>query len=93
VVITIVLLGGASIFGGRGTIGGVVLAVVILALLRNLLGLRNVSSEAVAMVMGGLLIFSVLAGAFMERLVQRWHARRAKPVSPMGPHGRRAAAS
>jgi rhamnose transport system permease protein len=93
VVITIVLLGGASIFGGRGTIGGVVLAVVILALLRNLLGLRNVSSEAVAMVMGGLLIFSVLAGAFMERLVQRWHARRAEPVSPMGPHGRRAAAS
>jgi rhamnose transport system permease protein len=93
VVITIVLLGGASIFGGRGTIAGVVLAVVILALLRNLLGLRNVSAEAVAMVMGSLLIFSVLAGALMERLAQRWHARGAEPNSPTSPHERGVPAS
>lgn len=93
VVITIVLLGGASIFGGRGTIAGVVLAVVILAFLRNLLGLRNVSTEAVAMVTGGLLIFSVLASAVMERLARRWQGRHADAAPPAASPIREASAS
>ncbi len=40
-VVTIVLLGGVSIFGGRGTIIGVVLAIVVFAGLQNALLLTN----------------------------------------------------
>ena len=43
VVVTIVLLGGVDIFGGRGTIPGVVLAFFTLAVLGNALRLTNVS--------------------------------------------------
>ena len=59
-VVTIVLLGGVSIFGGRGTILGVALAALALALLGNVLRLTNVSAEIQSIAVGGLLIVSVL---------------------------------
>jgi rhamnose transport system permease protein len=60
-VVAAVLLGGVSIFGGKGTLPGVVAGVVLLASLQNALRLANVSTEALTVVTGSLLIISVLA--------------------------------
>jgi rhamnose transport system permease protein len=59
-VVTIVLLGGVSIFGGRGTIVGVLLAVAVLGCLQTALTLALVSSQNQNIVVGGLLIASVI---------------------------------
>jgi rhamnose transport system permease protein len=59
-VVTIVLLGGISIFGGRGTIVGVVLAIAVFAGLQNALFLTNFEQRAMGVVTGGLLLLSVL---------------------------------
>ena len=59
-VVTIVLLGGVSIFGGRGTIIGVVLAVAILGALQTAMTLALVTSQDQNIVVGGLLILSVI---------------------------------
>jgi rhamnose transport system permease protein len=60
-VITIVLLGGVSIFGGRGSILGVALAAAVYALLRAALLLTSSFNENdFQVVSGGLLILSVL---------------------------------
>jgi rhamnose transport system permease protein len=70
-VVTIVLLGGVSIFGGKGTILGVVLAAIVYALLRSALLLTSSFNENdFQVVSGGLLILSVLVpnlAAFARR--------------------------
>jgi rhamnose transport system permease protein len=58
-VVAIVLLAGVSIFGGKGTIGGVVLAVLAFAGIQNALLLTNFNQEATGVVTGGLLLASV----------------------------------
>jgi rhamnose transport system permease protein len=58
-VVTIVLLGGVNIFGGRGTIVGVILAFLTLAVLGNVLRLTKVPTEVQNIVGGLLLILSV----------------------------------
>jgi len=58
-VVAIVLLGGVSIFGGKGSIGGVVLAVLVFAGLEGALLLTNFNQEAIGIVIGGLLLISV----------------------------------
>jgi rhamnose transport system permease protein len=60
-VVAAVLLGGVSIFGGRGTLPGVLVAVLLLAVLQNAMTLDDVSADTQTMVTGVLLIFSVLA--------------------------------
>jgi len=60
-VVAAVLLGGVSIFGGRGTLWGVLGGVALLASLQNALRLADVSTEALSVVTGLLLIISVLA--------------------------------
>lgn len=59
-VVTIVLLGGVNIFGGRGTLVGVILSLFVIGMLRNALGLSDVSGDVQNIVVGVLLIFSVL---------------------------------
>jgi rhamnose transport system permease protein len=59
-VVTVVLLGGVSIFGGRGTIVGVVLAIAVFAGLQNALFLTNFNQQAMGVVTGSLLLLSVL---------------------------------
>jgi rhamnose transport system permease protein len=60
-VVAAVLLGGVSIFGGRGTLPGVLAGVVLLMSLQNAMRLARVSTEALTVVTGALLIASVLA--------------------------------
>lgn len=59
-VITIVLLGGVSVWGGRGRLTGVLWALVLVALLRNILGINGVGGDVQSMVIGLLLIGSLL---------------------------------
>jgi rhamnose transport system permease protein len=60
-VVAIVLLAGVSIFGGKGSIIGVVLAVLAFAGIQNALLLTNFNQEATGIVVGGLLLLSVFA--------------------------------
>jgi rhamnose transport system permease protein len=59
-IITMVLLGGVSIFGGRGTMPGVIVSILLILNLRNGLGLANVTGNTQTGVVGVLLIMSVL---------------------------------
>jgi len=58
-VVAIALVGGVSIFGGKGSITGVVLAVLAFAGIQNALFLTNFNQEATGIVIGGLLLVSV----------------------------------
>jgi rhamnose transport system permease protein len=60
-IVTIVLLGGASIYGGRGSMAGTLLSVLIILNLRNGMGLLNITGHIQNGVTGVLLIASVLA--------------------------------
>jgi len=71
-VIAAVLFGGVSIFGGRGSMYGVMLSLLIVGVLKNALTLVDVSSETLTIVTGVLLLASVL----IPNLVARWRAVR-----------------
>ena len=58
-VVAIVLVGGVSIFGGKGSVPGVVLGVLAFAGIQNALLLTNFNQEASGIVAGGLLLVSV----------------------------------
>src|SRR6516162_8631090 len=88
-VIAIVLLAGVSIFGGKGSIIGVVLAVLVFAGLQNALLLTNFNQEAAGIVTGALLLLSVFArsamsfsGRLRERMPTRRRGRGPEPSSP-----------
>jgi len=66
-VISAVVLGGASIYGGSGTIGGTVLGVLIIAALRNGLVLAGVPSTWQVFVLGVLLLLAVFLNEFFRR--------------------------
>ena len=70
-IITMVLLGGVSIFGGSGTMLGVALAIGIVLNLRNGLGLANVEANTQTGVIGALLIVSVMVQNLLDRLPLR----------------------
>jgi len=74
-IITIVLLGGVSIFGGSGTMLGVFLSTMLVLNIRNGLGLSNVPGHTQTGVVGLLLILSVLLPNMAESY-QGWARRR-----------------
>jgi rhamnose transport system permease protein len=78
-VITVVLLGGVSIFGGSGRMSGVVLAILIVLNLRNGFGLANVGGNTQTGVIGAILIGSVLA----QNLIQWRSGRRRESDRPI----------
>src|SRR5581483_686555 len=88
-VVAIVLLGGVSIFGGTGSLIGVVLAVLAFAGIQNALFLTNFNQEAAGIVTGALLLLSVFgrnAASFASRL-RAWlpaGRRGREPESPAG---------
>lgn len=82
-IITMVLLGGVSIFGGAGTMVGVALAILIVLNLRNGLGLANIESNVQTGVIGVILIASVLARNAIDGLRVRWD--RNAPLSVRDP--------
>jgi len=79
-VVTAVLLGGVSIFGGRGSLVGVVLALFLIGALRNVLNLEDVAAEKQSIVIGTLLIVSVIATNALRGVQER--AARRRPAPP-----------
>jgi rhamnose transport system permease protein len=65
--ITAVVLGGTSIFGGRGTVLGTVLGLCLIQALKNGLSLAGVKGDGTIMLIGIVLILAVLASAIFER--------------------------
>jgi len=88
-VVTVVLLGGVNIFGGSGTIPGVVLAVLVVAVMQNALRLASVSVEVQSIALGLLLILSVVIPSFAHQAtsaIDRVRGGRPPPVDSLG-HG------
>lgn len=75
-VVAAVLLGGVSIFGGKGTLPGVLGGVLLLATLQNALRLSDVSNEALNVVTGVLLIVSVLLPNILRSIRSSLNGRR-----------------
>lgn len=70
-VLTVVLLGGVSIFGGSGSLGAVLLSLILIGLIQNGMRLANIPAEPQALVIGGLLIFSVVIPRLLYSLDER----------------------
>ena len=77
--VTAVILGGVSAYGGTGTVPGVALAAVLLALLQSALGLHGFSGEGQTMAIGVLLIIAIGSPPIV-RSTQDW-IRRRSPVA------------
>jgi rhamnose transport system permease protein len=73
-IITMVLLGGVSIFGGKGSVLGVLLSILIILNLRNGLSLLSITGHIQNGVLGVLLIASVL----LPNILNDLRARRAR---------------
>ncbi len=68
-IITMVILGGVSISGGIGTIGGVVLAVFVLGFATLALSLINVPGIVISVTIGCLLIVSIALPIVLRRIL------------------------
>ncbi len=65
--ITAVILGGASLSGGRGTIWGAMIGVFFMALMKNVLIIARLSSEWQGIVLGSVLVAAVALDSLMNR--------------------------
>ena len=76
-VIAAVVLGGVSVFGGRGALHGVVAGVLLIGVLSKALQLVNITSDVVSIITGVLLVLSVIAGSLLT-----WaQAKRVRPAA------------
>src|SRR5262245_54184756 len=78
-VLAVAILGGASLVGGIGSTGGVILGVLFLAMLQNGLNLLGVSSYFFGVVIGLAILISVSMTGYVENYARR---RRAKRLAP-----------
>lgn len=83
-VIAAVVLGGVSVFGGRGQLHGVVAAVLLIGVLSSALRLANVTSDVINIITGGLLVASVVAASLLA-WAQRLRAKAGPPLRPASP--------
>ncbi len=79
--ITAVVLGGTSIFGGRGSVHGTLLGVAALAILNNGLVHARQPREVAGLLTGALLLLALAAGTGPKL----WAARRARATPPPSP--------
>jgi rhamnose transport system permease protein len=69
--VTIVILGGVAIEGGRGSIVGTLFAAVLLGSFTFALGMLNVQGIVMSMIVGVLLIVSMVLPRWLRRLVRQ----------------------
>jgi rhamnose transport system permease protein len=81
-VVTAVVLGGVNIFGGSGTMGGVVIALFVLAYVQNSLGLAGVAPEAQQIATGAVLIVTLIVFSAAKRIRAETELRRARKRVP-----------
>lgn len=65
--VTAVVLGGTSIFGGRGTILGAMIGLCLIQALKNGLSLAGVKGDGTTMLIGAVLILAILVSNIFER--------------------------
>lgn len=75
--VTIVILGGVSILGGKGSIVGTLLAAVLLGSFTFAMGMLNVTGIVVSMVVGGLLIVAMVLPQYLRRFMARFQSNQA----------------
>jgi len=74
-IITVALLGGVSVFGGRGKLTGVLWALVLIAVIRNALGLSRIGGDAQGTIIGLLLIGALLLSNASKHIFERLRPR------------------
>jgi rhamnose transport system permease protein len=74
-VIAPVLLGGVSVFGGKGAVPGIIGGVLLIGLIQSALSFAGLNSDGVTVVTGALLIASVISTTILA-----W-ARRRRPAA------------
>lgn len=65
-VVTIVVLGGASILGGAGDMKGTIIATLIIALLNSGLTVLNIPIDTQTIILGGVLVISLIVFALLN---------------------------
>jgi simple sugar transport system permease protein len=76
-VLAAVVLGGASLLGGIGTVSGTILGILLLAIVQNGLTLLGVSSYSFGFVTGLIILLSVSATAYAAKRQQKRNVRHA----------------
>lgn len=79
-VVAAVLLGGVSIFGGRGRLHGVLAGVVLIGVISSALRLEGITVNVTNIIIGLLLIVSVISGSVLA-----WFSGRFKRTTPAAP--------
>ena len=75
-VLAVAILGGASLGGGIGTMGGVVLGILLLAILQNGLNLLGVSSYFFGVVTGLAILMAIVMTGYAEKRARRLYRAR-----------------
>lgn len=79
-VVTIVVLGGTDIFGGKGSIWGTVLALFAVIAVREALAIQNVNGQIQDAFVGLILVLTIAVPAAISRLSSRVQASRRKAL-------------
>jgi rhamnose transport system permease protein len=83
--IAAVFLGGVTVQGGKGTITGVVLSLLLIGVINNVLTLADVASEILRIVTGSLLIISILLPNLIASTQERWRLmQRQREIEKVG---------
>ena len=70
-VIAIIVLGGASLAGGIGTVFGTTLGIILMAVIKNGLVLVRVSTYYQKVVMGVIIVLTIVVDAINTRIAEK----------------------
>ncbi len=68
------VIGGTSIFGGRGSVWGILVGAVIVSLLTNALRVFGSDPSTIDFLKGGIIMLALVGDAGLTRLSRRWRA-------------------
>lgn len=86
-VVTTVVIGGVSIYGGVGTVAGVAVATFVIGLLQQGLRFAGLSNDLVTVLVGAVLVSAAALRYGATRLVAARRARRVRRVAGVPPPG------
>ena len=79
IAIAAVVIGGTSLFGGKGSILGTIVGTLIIGILNNIMGLRGVSKEMQLILLGIIIVVAVKLPDLLHWFVVRLEKREASP--------------